>query len=49
MKFYFECGTADESADRNQNGVIDSIDDTKDLISTLIEKGYESAFGYLLS
>jgi enterochelin esterase-like enzyme len=41
MKFFFECGTADESADRNRNGVIDSIDDTKDLINTLVEKGYD--------
>jgi S-formylglutathione hydrolase FrmB len=41
MKFYFECGTADETEDRNSNGVIDSIDDTKDLIATLIKKGYD--------
>lgn len=42
MKFYFECGTADETEDRNGNGIIDSIDDTKDLISTLIRKGYNT-------
>lgn len=41
MKFYFECGTEDETEDRNGNGVIDSIDDTKDLINTLTEKGYD--------
>jgi enterochelin esterase-like enzyme len=41
MKFYFECGTEDEAADRNGNGIIDSIDDTKDLIITLAEKGYD--------
>jgi enterochelin esterase-like enzyme len=41
MKFFFECGTADETEDRNGNGVIDSIDDTKDLIATLIQKGYD--------
>ncbi|HEY4936210.1 MAG TPA: alpha/beta hydrolase-fold protein [Puia sp.] len=41
MKFFFQCGTADETEDRNSNGVIDSIDDTKDLISTLIDKGYD--------
>ena len=40
MKFYFECGTEDETEDRNGNGIIDSIDDTKDLINTLTEKGY---------
>jgi enterochelin esterase-like enzyme len=41
MKFFFECGTADETEDRNGNGIIDSIDDTKDLISALTEKGYD--------
>jgi enterochelin esterase-like enzyme len=40
LKFFFECGTADETEDRNQNGIIDSIDDTKDLIAELLKKGY---------
>lgn len=40
LKFWFEVGTADEIADRNHNGVIDSIDDTLDLITELIIKGY---------
>ncbi len=40
MKFFFECGTEDETEDRNGNGIIDSIDDTMDLISALTEKGY---------
>ncbi len=40
MKFWFETGTQDESGDRNKNGVIDSIDDTMDLISELTRKGY---------
>jgi esterase/lipase superfamily enzyme len=40
MRFFFECGTEDETEDRNGNGIIDSIDDTKDLISVLTEKGY---------
>ncbi len=43
MKFFFECGTADETADRNGNGIIDSIDDTKDLISELKMKGYNES------
>ena len=43
MKFFFECGPADETEDRNGNGIIDSIDDTKDLISMLLEKGYNYA------
>ena len=41
MKFFFECGTADEAEDRNGNGIIDSIDDTMDLIAALAEKGYD--------
>ncbi|MET3877013.1 alpha/beta hydrolase-fold protein [Chitinophaga sp. OAE865] len=41
QQFFFECGTADETADRNNNGVIDSIDDTRDLIKELLKKGYK--------
>jgi enterochelin esterase-like enzyme len=40
MKFWFQTGTLDETGDRNKNGVIDSIDDTMDLISELTRKGY---------
>lgn len=40
MKFWFQTGTEDEVGDRNKNGVIDSIDDTLDLISELKELGY---------
>jgi enterochelin esterase-like enzyme len=40
LKFFFEVGTEDETADRNNNGVIDSIDDTVSLIDVLEEKGY---------
>lgn len=40
FKFFFECGELDESEDRNKNGVIDSIDDTIDLMRILIRKGY---------
>ena len=50
LKFFFECGEEDETADRNQNGVIDSIDDTLDLISELVAKGYHAGrdISYLL-
>jgi enterochelin esterase-like enzyme len=41
LRFFFECGTEDEREDRNHNGVIDSIDDTQDLIKCLIAKGYD--------
>ena len=41
LKFFFECGTEDEEEDRNQNGIIDSIDDTRDLIAALVSKGYD--------
>jgi len=40
LKFFFEVGTRDETADRNNNGVIDSIDDTQSLIKELSLKGY---------
>lgn len=40
LKFFFQCGNKDETKDRNGNGIIDSIDDTLDLIKELREKGY---------
>ncbi|MBS1488038.1 MAG: hypothetical protein JST43_10675 [Bacteroidetes bacterium] len=40
MKFWFEAGTEDEKSDRNKNGIIDSIDDTLDLVAELTKKGY---------
>ncbi|MVM32698.1 esterase family protein [Spirosoma sp. HMF4905] len=40
LKFWFETGTEDETSDRNNNGIIDSIDDTTDLIDELVKKGY---------
>ncbi|MCC6283015.1 MAG: esterase family protein [Saprospiraceae bacterium] len=39
QRFWFQCGTLDEEDDRNNNGVIDSIDDTLDLIRELRSKG----------
>ena len=48
LKFFFEVGTQDETADRNNNGIIDAIDDTVSLIEELKNKGYkENAIGYL--
>ena len=41
LQFYFVTGSLDETADRNNNGVIDSIDDTLDLIEELKKKGYD--------
>lgn len=41
LKFFFEVGTKDETADRNNNGIIDSIDDTISLIKELVLKGYD--------
>lgn len=40
LKFYLQCGALDESEDRNNNGIIDSIDDVLDLIVELKAKGY---------
>jgi enterochelin esterase-like enzyme len=41
LKFWFEAGTADELTDRNHNGLIDSLDDTVDMIKELTAKGYD--------
>lgn len=40
LKFWFQAGTHDELEDRNNNGVIDAIDDTLDLMVDLTRKGY---------
>jgi len=42
LKFFFQTGALDETADRNNNGIIDSIDDTISLIEELIKKGYDA-------
>jgi len=41
LKFFLQCGNLDEKKDRNKNGIIDSIDDTLDLIHELEAKGYD--------
>lgn len=41
MKFWLMTGTEDENADRNKNLIIDSIDDTIDIIKGLSKKGYK--------
>lgn len=47
---WFQCGTDDEKDDRNNNGIIDSIEDTLDLMADLRKKGvldlhYEEVVG----
>ncbi|WP_374758829.1 alpha/beta hydrolase [Runella salmonicolor] len=39
-QFWLQTGSEDERDDRNNNGVIDSIEDTLDLIAELERKGY---------
>ncbi len=41
MKFWFQVGTKDEDCDRNNNGIIDAIDDTRDLMDELFKIGYK--------
>lgn len=41
LNFFFECGRFDETADRNNNGIIDAIEDTTDLITALKNLGYK--------
>ncbi len=43
LRFYFTTGSLDEVADRNKNGIIDSIDDTLSLIDELKKKGYDNS------
>lgn len=40
LKFWLQTGTADETNDRNNNGIIDSIDDTLDIIEELTDVGF---------
>ncbi len=40
IKIWLQTGTDDEKDDRNHNGVIDSIEDTLDLIAELEKKGF---------
>ncbi|MCX2573949.1 alpha/beta hydrolase [Pedobacter sandarakinus] len=41
MRFWLMTGTEDEKADRNKNLIIDSIDDTIDVVKALLLKGYK--------
>ena len=41
LRFYFTTGSLDETADRNKNGIIDSIDDTLSLIEEFKKLGYD--------
>lgn len=43
LQFFFQCGLLDETADRNKNGIIDSVEDTLDLIQELKAKGYNES------
>jgi enterochelin esterase-like enzyme len=40
LSFFLQAGQLDERMDRNNNGIIDSIDDTLDIIKELVSKGY---------
>lgn len=40
LRMWFETGRQDEHADRDQDGVIDAIQDTEELVATLEKKGY---------
>ena len=43
LRFFFQTGLLDEKDDRNNNGVIDSVDDTLDLIGELKGLGYDES------
>ncbi len=41
LRFFLQTGQLDEKADRNKNGIIDSIDDTLGVIDELTQIGYK--------
>ncbi|MFI5335450.1 MAG: alpha/beta hydrolase [Opitutales bacterium] len=41
LRFWLQAGTEDETADRDSNGVIDTIQDTTELVDELTARGYE--------
>jgi enterochelin esterase-like enzyme len=43
QQFWLQAGTDDETTDRNHNGIIDAIDDTLDLLTTLAAQGLPPA------
>lgn len=43
LRFFLQTGQLDEKADRNKNGIIDSIDDTLAIINELEKIGYSQA------
>ena len=47
VRFWFETGSKDETSDRDSDGIIDSIDDTKDLIREMESKGYVENIDYI--
>lgn len=42
LRLWFEAGTYDETADRDENGVIDAIQDTLELMDELEQKGFQA-------
>ncbi len=47
LRFWFEAGTLDEKEDRDDNGVIDAIQDTTELIDELESKGFRPGIDVL--
>jgi enterochelin esterase-like enzyme len=43
LRMWFETGLHDESSDRDGDGVIDAVQDTRELVAELERKGYRSA------
>lgn len=41
QKYWLQTGTHDETADRDQDGIIDAVGDTRDLVRLLLNKGYD--------
>lgn len=41
LKYWLQTGTEDETDDRDKDGVIDAVGDTRDLVRLLLHKGYD--------
>jgi enterochelin esterase family protein len=47
LRMWFSVGTAEDTNDRDKNGVIDMVQDTTDLLAELTQKGYQNGVDYV--
>ena len=47
LRMFFSVGPAEDTNDRDNNGVIDMVQDTTDLLAELTQKGYQSGVDFI--